>query len=120
MSERPTRLKIGPLRYTVEWRDKEWEDSHNAYGATNNDYQIIRLSTACHPDRQAETFLHEVTHALWSLFQMKQSESIDNEQCAYMSGLGWLMFWRDNPEALQWWIQLLTREDSNGSKDLQG
>jgi hypothetical protein len=106
MSERPTKLKIGSFDYTVEWMDRNWSDQENAFGACHRDTCSIKIAEHATPHRIAGTFVHEVFHALQEHFMGPKGE-IDIEQASHIAGDGLVMFWRDNPEAFEWWSSLL-------------
>ncbi len=109
MMERPTRVKVGPLWYSVEWKDELWEAQENAFGACDRCKQAIKMALSLRPDRMACTFMHEVLHAL-IVSNGEHSTDRNDEQIADL-GYKIIQFWQDNPEAFEWWSGLIKGED---------
>jgi len=59
------------------------------------------------PDRLACQFLHEVFHALVWYFETTKNDQMPEEAAANAASYGLTMFWRDNPEALDWYLELI-------------
>jgi len=105
MSNRPDRVKIGPLVYTIEWKGQDWEDTNRLLGQCVPSFQVIRLSERLQPDRMACVFIHEIYHALAD--HMQCFNKITPEQSASVAGDGMTMFWIDNPDAFDWYSGLI-------------
>ncbi len=104
---RPTRVKVGPLWYSVHWRDLAWSRAAECAGQCDNSLQTISIYEDQRPEKIACAFAHEVAHAL--LFVGNHGTStITEEEAADTASYGMVQFWQDNPEAFRWWIELVT------------
>lgn len=70
MSDLPTNVLVGAVRYRVVMNDNEWMKIEHAsqrlitYGQTDNQKATIALNPAAAPEVQRLTLWHEVLHAL--------------------------------------------------------
>ena len=103
--DKPTRIKIGHLDYTIEWMDRDWSDQVGAFGTCHRDTNSIKIYESSANERIAETFIHEVYHALQDVFMC--TKEIDTEQAAGIAGRGLVMVWRDNADVFKWWSSLI-------------
>ncbi len=102
---RPERLKTGAYDWRVLSMTPEQCVDNNEDGQCSPATLEIRLSERLSGFRLAAVFMHEVQHALqWHFDHWGE---ITPEQSATCAGEGQVMFWRDNPEALEWWLGLL-------------
>ncbi len=62
----PEKLQVGPVLYSVlpAVPDLLDEDNRSLRGSCNYDAATISIGTACKPARVADTFMHEVLHAV--------------------------------------------------------
>lgn len=99
--QRPSKIKILNLDYEIEWVDRDWTDQTGAFGCQSIAHQTIRVSISTKPQATADTFMHEVMHAICDGMGLKDE---DNEE-AYVTRLasGLCTVWRDNPKAWAWW-----------------
>lgn len=109
---RPTRVKVGPVDFAVQWRDAEWRDKYDRAGHCNSHYLEMVFSDLTGPNL-ARVFLHEVCHAIKD-FSPLMSDSLNNEQYADLTACGLVAFWRDNPLTFAWWAGLLAEDTHNG------
>lgn len=103
--DRPSKVKIGTLDYTIEWKSAEWEMEEKAFGQCTTDRETIRISERLTGYRLASVFSHEVAHAL--AYHFNCYDKVDPEQACDIASYGMVMFWRDNPDAFIWWIDLI-------------
>ena len=100
MVDFPTVMRIGPHDYTVE----DWEPAKAAiagrYGECGTVDRVIRVSRAHGPRRAADTFWHEVLHAIFYEWQINDRDK-EERTVATLSG-ALVAAWRDNPEAFDW------------------
>lgn len=103
MLDKPSKIKVGPFDYTVEFVDAEWVTEHDLQGRIDYRKRIISIY-ANRPDIElADTFLHEVMHALLHHYnRIHLEEPMRNEDIAEWLSSGLVMVWRDNPDALAW------------------
>lgn len=106
---KPARVKIGPFDYTIRWYDRPEEDREARYGYTDHNELEIGVSDRLQKVRKADTFLHEVIHALWYILALDKEAT--EEEVATKYGVGLTMVFRDNPELFQWWLALCTDPD---------
>ena len=102
---RPTTLKILNLDFSIKWIDKTTENGAQKFGWCNCNDQVIGISREIHPKKTADTFLHEVLHALNFALDIKDG-SKEEEICNRLSS-GICCVWIDNPKAFAWWQSLL-------------
>jgi hypothetical protein len=98
-------MRIGALDYVVLWEPVDWEIGQRLFGQCVPDSCEIHISERCVGHRLACVFAHEVAHAMaaWEGCYDKA----DCEEIAYLASYSMVMFWRDNPEAFDWWISLV-------------
>jgi hypothetical protein len=101
-------VKVGALDYKIEWVGDEWEWSHGKWAECVTDWQIIRITSRMGAHRTACTFAHEVYHALSATYRC--FNKVQPEQAADIASYGMVQFWRDNPEAFEWWSALVRGE----------
>lgn len=99
MSERPSKVKIGPYDMTVGPLDPT--AAHQDFGQFCAITQTIRtLDTFSSPQLEAETTLHEILHAIWWAYQAKAKDG--EERIVSCLGVGLAQFIRDNPAFTDW------------------
>jgi hypothetical protein len=107
--DRPTKLRVGAFDYSIDWKDGNWTASTGNYGECDFTPLAIRVNGALPSERLRATFVHEVTHAGWDALGYAHADdsTVGYEAVCIFSGNFWPMFWRDNPEALKWWLSLI-------------
>jgi hypothetical protein len=107
----PDRVKVGPLWYSIVWMDREFEDRIERFGEHDSNNQVIRLTKSRTRIRVATTFWHEVGHAInhvWGLaIDKKDLAKVEDFLCVHE--YGWAGFAQDNPDAMAWYLDLVTR-----------
>jgi hypothetical protein len=99
------KVKVYGLDYDVVWEPLEWEIGQHLFGQCEPDVCKIHISERCEGYRLACVFAHEVCHAL-AAWVGCYTEA-DCEQVANIGSYDTVAFWRDNPEAFEWWISLI-------------
>ena len=95
----PRRLKILNLTYQVRF-----VASIEASGWCDFNQQQIVLAEGQSREALADTFLHEVLHAVGHLMGVDYE---NEEQVVQTFATGLTTFWQANPGALKWWASLL-------------
>lgn len=106
---RPNKVKIGPLDYSVEWRDDAWSQRYDRCGDCNSSLMVIGICENMPAFKIAAVFLHEVMHAIQD-YSPCPSRSLTPEEACDLWGYGLVSFWRDNPDVFAWWSSLFTTE----------
>jgi Zn-dependent peptidase ImmA (M78 family) len=104
---RPTKVKIGELTYSVVWEGDAWFRTVNANAQWDGLSQIIHVWENVHPDKLACVFAHEIGHALAFHHSVNSDNLMTEERAADIASYGMVMVWRDNPDAFKWWSSLL-------------
>ncbi len=101
----PKRLRIGPTYVKVNLnKDFGKEEILGAYQPE----QGIEIKAGLCGGTLADTFLHEVLHALFHTFSIEEKrpeETVVGQIASLLTG-----FWADNPKAQKWWAKLLESE----------
>jgi len=95
----PRRLKVLNLTYKVRF-----VASIEASGWCDFERQEIVLAEGQSREALADTFLHEVLHAVGHLMGIDYESE---EQVVQTFATGLTTFWQANPVALKWWSSLL-------------
>ena len=95
----PKRLKVLNLTYKVRF-----VASIEAAGWCDFERQEIVLAEGQSKEALADTFLHEVLHAVGHLMGVEYETE---EQTVQPFATGLTTFWQANPGALRWWANLL-------------
>jgi len=92
----PKKVKVSYLDYIIEEMPLDVVVSESKHGDCDHAANLIRVQVACHsPQQQANTLLHEITHAMFHMYGI----SLKSEEAA-VTGLAnaWCQVKRDNPE----------------------
>lgn len=100
--KRPTKIKILNLDYTVQWEKGEWHEETGNYGTQDLRRQTIRVDKEATPQAQADTFLHEIVHAIFDAMGLAEKD-MPEEPVARRLATGLCTVWKDNPKAFRWW-----------------
>lgn len=113
----PTKVKVGCFYWNIVTVSDKEADIANYWGATQPQHLTISLrQSITDPTQLANTFIHEVLHAIHYVFGLiaaDQDETCDSpseEEYTTLGANGLLAFWQDNPEAVKWWENLVNRE----------
>ena len=59
----PSEIRVGPTRYAI--KRSPIPEGHNRWAETDHINHEIRFGVAAHPKQMANTFWHELLHAIW-------------------------------------------------------
>lgn len=102
---RPKQLKILNLTYEIRWVDRQIETATDSHGFCDAAGQLIIINADQKPDAIADTFLHEVNHALFSAFGI--TGEVPEERIVRLIATGICTVMRDNPDVARWWLKCL-------------
>lgn len=88
----PERIKIAHLNFTVLVLET---NSYDDNGGCNFETQTIKLSKKLKGNRLKEILLHEIFHALYYLWALKEGDDEERVVDAFAVGLATVL--RDNP-----------------------
>jgi len=115
----PDTVRVGLFDYQFVWHEGTWSVGNQSYGTCDFTTLTIDLNGNLPRQRLASSFQHEVTHAgldaLGYCSSGEKAELSPEDVCIFNSKF-WPMFWRNNPEALKWWLSLLAKEDVDAHK----
>ena len=97
--ELPKSIRIGPFDYAVV-AAKELLDGLDSFGKVQDTQQRILLDDSCTLQRQQETLLHEVIHAIFCTFQPPEGAQRreDQERDTKLLAAGLLQAIQDSPD----------------------
>lgn len=91
----PNRIKVGGITYQILIEPIERSESGNLLlGQTNNIDNTIRINSKSAPERQQQTFFHELMHAV--AFESSNTELYDDERTIDSVGLMLYQVFMDN------------------------
>jgi hypothetical protein len=104
----PTTLRIGCYQFRVEVTDFEDSEAERTFGHMNPLSQKIRLRPGMTSQNLANTWLHEVMHALHWFMEAGQGKDMDDMEEDYTSkgASGLCLFFQMNPDAVNWWMKI--------------
>ena len=98
----PKRVRILNLTWDVEFVNNDISD---ALGWCDYDNQTITLYTKQSTESLADTFQHEILHALF--YAMSIDSKTDEEKVVSKISTGLNSVWSQNPQAFKWYSSLL-------------
>lgn len=101
----PKFVRVGCYVFAVEIGEHADHESESTFGHTNFHSQKIRLRPGMNAQNLANTFLHEVIHAI-NWFHGLYDENTE-EEFTTRGANGLCAFWQDNPDAVAWWYRTL-------------
>lgn len=103
----PVSIRVGPFDFEIEkWNPVAAEESRR-YGECSTRGQVIRIrSDMTNAVKAADTFVHELSHAIWWVYGIEDSDS--EERTVNLSSTGWVSTYRSNPWLLGWLAGCLT------------
>ena len=99
------KFRVLHLDYTVEFFGASVSSAANKLGWHHATEQKICLSSELLPQQMADTFIHELLHALCWVLDIRDGVS-EESLCTRLS-TGMCSVQRDNPEWFDWWKGLL-------------
>lgn len=103
-SRMPKRLKIGCYPFRVELLTPEDAETVGQLGHMSSLSQTIRLRPGMTRQDLADTFIHEVLHAIH--WQADLFDGNTEESFTLLTAHGLCLLWQDNPQAMKWWADL--------------
>lgn len=104
--ELPKQVKIGWRVFRIEAFDPLEAIGKDRYGECNKVSGVIRVDTVHGARQSAETLLHEILHAMFSIFRMREKD--DEEDIVQTASHGLASIWVDNPDVMAWIAARLT------------
>lgn len=101
----PTAVRIGHMIFRIEVSEFDDSAANHEFGHTNIMNQKIRIRPNQPAQCLANTFLHEVLHAIHWVYGLWTAESPDEELYTNQSTNGLMAFFQDNPEATAWMLK---------------
>lgn len=97
----PKSIKVGCYKFRIEVLEADDAEASAEFGHMNSVNQKIRLRPGMTAQNLADTFIHEVIHAINWLFD--SHDGMSEEQFTLMAAHGLCSLWQDNPKAMKWW-----------------
>lgn len=104
----PKKIRIGYRDYTIVPIKSQHMEMNEAFGLCNNVEAKIFVCTDMAPEVVADTFLHEIMHAIWYYMGLDDKDDEENVVNRLSSGLICAMV--DNPELLKYFTKTLTKD----------
>ncbi len=95
---RPTSIRILSTVYQIQWVQRGV--AQGALGWHDGGSSTIGIREDAHPSEIADTFLHEVLHALWRMLAL--GDAARNEGVCTVLSTGLVTVWHENPEVFEW------------------
>jgi len=95
--ERPTKIKISALDFNIEYVPLN-EELFGDFSYLNS---RIRIEKNLSGPPLVDTILHEINHAVWKVWQLKDRKE-DEERVVAVMASAWTQIFRDNPEFIEW------------------
>lgn len=95
----PEKIKVGPYLYNIHEVDGQWSEDHEAHGKCNTQTHNIWINTTYDSAHVLDTLLHELLHALWSQYNLKDKEEEEDVVTRLATGLVQLLL--DNKHLLK-------------------
>lgn len=109
----PKLVRVGCFQFKIEIGDFEDHEAETSFGHCNVLSQKIRLRPGMSGQNLANTFIHEVLHAIHWFHDLKDADTEEDFTTRGANGL--VAFWQDNPKAIGWWTRTLLLKDKEPS-----
>ena len=97
--ELPKKIKIAHMDIEVEAWPHRSANARSAYGEFSGEEGMIRIDTTQHPYKVAETFLHELHHAIFWVYKMQDDDEEERTVATFATGMA--QVFRDNPHVFK-------------------
>lgn len=97
----PTSVRIGCYTYAIVVMADVDQATDRIFGDMNHTLLRIRLCAGMPTAQLANTFMHEVMHAIHRFHNVEDKTSEEDTTLSTTNGL--CAFWMDNPVAAAWW-----------------
>ena len=101
----PKTVKVGCFVYDVLVLHADAGDIAGVMGAQHARVLKIYVREEQPPLQLANTFLHEVLHAIHHQYGLDDGD--DEESFTNLTANGLCAFWMDNPAAVKWWSRIV-------------
>jgi len=108
----PKHLKVGCYKFRIEVTEAEDSEADVTFGHMNPINQKIRVRPGMTAQNLADTFIHEVLHAIHWVASLHDGS--DEEEFTLMSAHGLCSLWQDNPKQMAWWAKVNDLGMKNG------
>ena len=108
----PSKVRIGCYWWDIVVVSDREADVTRSWGTTQPEHFVITIrSSITNPSVLANTFVHEILHAIHYAYGLltEQNESPDEEAFTTLGANGILAFWQDNPYAVEWLSKLVSK-----------
>lgn len=102
----PNAVRVGCYEFEVRVGSYEDHEQEGSYGHMNSFQQRISLRPGLSAHKAANTFIHEVIHAIhwvYGLLRHPDEPQPSEEEFTMLTANGLCAFWQDNPAAVAWW-----------------
>lgn len=100
----PASIKVAAFDIIVfQWTGQE-SHCRNRFGEFSPGELTIRIDTSSPVFKIIDTFLHELNHAIWWAYGLEDGDK--EERIASTMATAWTQIYRDNPEFLQWIVEM--------------
>jgi hypothetical protein len=108
----PKTVRIGCYSIDVLVGTYEDHEQEGSYGHMNSFRQRISVRPGMSRHKLANTFIHEVLHAIHWVYGLMPAEDrqLTEEDFTELTANGLCAFWQDNPKACTWWAKLTSIE----------
>lgn len=110
LQKMPRKLRIGAFTFTVELYEPVNLDPGHEFGYVDFGTKTIRLRHDVGFEQLANTFIHEVLHAIHWAYGLMGFEDVSEENYTVIGANGLCQFFTDNPTACEWWETTLRLE----------
>ena len=102
----PKFVRVGPFDYAIEHLPEIEVERHSRWGDCWPGQFVIRIAPSIPTAvKVADTFLHEVTHAIFAVMNIEEGDK--QERVVAAIGTGLAQVYRDNPWLLSWLAECL-------------
>jgi hypothetical protein len=97
----PASIRVGPFDFAIDPMSAERAMGQSRFGEFSacEGHIAIQLDMPC-PIKAADTFLHEVGHAIFWTYGIEDDDK--EERTVSLFGTGWTQVFRDNPWIMDW------------------
>lgn len=107
----PKKVRIGFSTYEIRIMDRDSGDINGICGSSHAIKQVITITDQMAPQQVANTFLHEVIHAVHHMAGLMHREvPASEEEYTNLTANGLCAFMQDNPEAMLWVMNTLSQD----------
>ena len=103
----PNKIKVGAYFFTVvRWTRPMCHDK-DAMGQFLPRQQLIAIAPDLSPSLLLDTLIHEVTHAIWFVYNIQKED--DEERTVHTGSSGLAQVYVDNPKLLRYYLSIVNK-----------